>query len=512
MKTFFFYDLETSGFSPREDRIMQFAGQRTNMNLEPIGEPINLLVKLNDDTLPSPQAIMVTKITPQQTVADGLSEAEFAKFLSEEIFTPDTITVGYNSVRFDDEFIRHLFWRNFYDPYEWQWKDGRSRWDLLDVVRLTRAIRGDGINWPFDEKGNPTNRLELLTKLNNISHESAHDALSDVAALIEVTKLIKQKQPQLFDYLLKMRDKKEVAKLINLEDKKPFVYASGRYPSETNKTTVAFPLTAGRNGNIIVYDLRHDPEELLKLLNSPSVGEKSANSFQKPSSPSQTTTYIPDGADRFASSEAVLPDAQCMTSSDEMGASGKTFEISQLPKTIIKQLQYNRCPAIAPLGVLENENGWQKLNLDKETIENNLKKLLARPDLAEKSREHFENKPSFPKAPDPESALYDSFLPEGDKRKVETVRNADAKSLADFAPDFLDERLPDLLIHYKAHSFPKSLTADESAKWETYRTARLSAKSEQFMKDLSALAATDADPYLLEELKLWFESIFPSEY
>ena len=139
-QTFFFYDLETSGLNPREDRLMQFAGIRTDMELRPIGDPVNLLVKLSDDTLPSPQAIMVTKITPQSTLMDGFTEAEFCKYVSDEIFTPGTIATGYNSVRFDDEFMRHTFWRNFYDPYEWQWKDGRSKWDLLDVVRMTKPL------------------------------------------------------------------------------------------------------------------------------------------------------------------------------------------------------------------------------------------------------------------------------------------------------------------------------------------------------------------------------------
>ena len=167
-QTFFFYDLETSGLSSRQDRIMQFAGQRTDMNLEPIGEPYNILVKLNDDTLPSPDALMVTGISPQKTLEEGYTESEFSRILTEEIFTPDTIAVGYNNVRFDDEFVRHLFWRNFYDPYEWSWKDGRSRWDLLDVIRMTRALRPDGIIWPLDTEGRATNRLELLTKENGI--------------------------------------------------------------------------------------------------------------------------------------------------------------------------------------------------------------------------------------------------------------------------------------------------------------------------------------------------------
>jgi len=112
-KTFFFYDLETSGLNPRESRVMQFAGIRTDLDLKPLGEPYNMLVKLNDDVLPSPEALMVTGITPQQTLSDGLIEAEFAKILSNEVFTPDTIVVGFNNIRFDDEFVRHLFLAQF---------------------------------------------------------------------------------------------------------------------------------------------------------------------------------------------------------------------------------------------------------------------------------------------------------------------------------------------------------------------------------------------------------------
>ena len=197
MKTFFFYDLETSGLSPRFARIMQFAGIRTDIDLNQIGEPINIMVKLSDDILPDPGAVMVTGITPQQTLTDGYSEPEFCKLLMDEVFTADTITVGFNSVRFDDEFIRHTLWRNFYDPYEWAWSEGRSRWDMLDVVRMTRALRPEGIKWPVDENGKAVNKLELISKENGLNHEKAHDALSDVEALIGVAKLIKSKQAKL---------------------------------------------------------------------------------------------------------------------------------------------------------------------------------------------------------------------------------------------------------------------------------------------------------------------------
>ena len=467
-QTFFFYDLETSGLNPRQDRIMQFAGQRTDMNLEPIGEPYNLLVTLNDDTLPSPDALMVTGITPQKTVEEGYSEAQFARMLSEEIFTPDTIVVGFNNIRFDDEFIRHLLWRNFHDPYEWGWKDGRSRWDLLDVVRLTRALRPEGINWPLDAKGEPSNRLELITSANGIAHENAHDALADVTALIAVTKLIKQKQPQLYDYLLKMRDKKVVQQLVNVDDKKPFVYASGRYDKEFAKTTVAFPLTTSRNGGVVVYDLRYDPTPFVGL----SVEELSAKLF----------------------------------------ASWEERQAEDFVKLPVKELQYNRCPAVAPLGVLEQGDGWQKISLDAKTVQKHQNILLKHPDFAEKLRTIFENKPAFKKLPDPEAQLYDGFLNDRDRIRVEAVRNADERELADFHPEFQDERLAPLLLHYKARNFPRSLSEDDLAQWETWRAQRLQVQLSGFMTALHRLAptATDEQQFILQELQLWAESTLPA--
>lgn len=467
--TFFFYDLETSGLNPREDRIMQFAGQRTDMNLQPIGESFNLMVRLNDDTLPSPDAIMVTGISPQQTVADGYSEAEFAKILHTDVFTEGTIAVGFNNIRFDDEFIRALLWRNFCDPYEWSWKDGRSRWDMLDVVRMTRALRPDGIEWPVDSEGKATNRLELLTKLNGVDHFKAHDALSDVEATIAVARLIHGKQPQLFEYLLKMRDKNEVKKLVNLDDKKPFVYTSGRYDAEHEKTTVAFPLTTGRNSNVVVYDLRYDPTPFLEM-------------DQK-----QLAALL------FASWE-------------ERKAEG----FQKLP---VKELQYNRAPAVAPLGVLEQANGWERIHLDLETVERHKELLLAAPGFAENIRSLLESRPEFKKLPDAEAQLYDGFINGKDKIRIEAVRNADSAKLADFHPEFIDERLAPLLLRYKARSFPDSLSESESATWEDWRAERIKRQLPGFMKALQRLMATadDSQQFLLQELQLWAESVMPEE-
>ena len=467
-KSYFFYDLETSGLNPRLDRIMQFAGIRTDENLKQIGDSYNLLVKLNDDTLPSPEALMVTGISPQATLSDGYTEAQFAKILYEEIFTPETIAIGFNNIRFDDEFIRYLFWRNFHDAYEWSWKDDRSRWDLLDAVRMTRALRPEGINWPTDAEGKATNRLELLTKENGLAHEKAHDALSDVEALIAVTGLIRDKQPQLFNYLFSMRDKKMVKKLINLDNREPFVYTSGRYNAEYNKTTVAFPLTSSKNGNVVVYDLRYDPTPFF---------DKSQKELED--------IFYASWEERQKKDYTPLP---------------------------VKDLKYNQVPAVAPVNVLGKENGWEKIGLTLSEIEKHKKILLSRPDFSEKIRTLFENSPAFKKNINPEAQLYDSFLPDKDRSLLYMIQNANANKLADLQPNFIDERLPELLLHYKARNYPTSLSEEESIKWEEWRATHINSQLPNFIKSMQKLSSgnlPEDKSFMLEELKLWAESIIP---
>lgn len=449
---------------------MQFAGQRTDMNFRPIGEAYNLLVALNDDTLPSPEAITVTGISPQKTIDEGYTEAQFAQILKEEVFVNDTIVVGFNNIRFDDEFLRYLFWRNFHDPYDWAWSEGRSRWDMLDVVRMTRALRPGGITWPFDDQGNPTNRLELLTKQNGISHDNAHDALADVQALIGVTNLIKSKQPQLFEFLLNLRNKKQVQKLINLDDKKSFVYVSGRYDSAWQKATVAFPLAPAPNSNVLVYDLRHDPSQFFSM----SEQELSANLF---------ASY----AERQEAGYQPIP---------------------------VKVLQYNRCPAVAPIGVLEVDEGWKNIGLTIDVVQANTKKLISRPDFAEKLRTVYEKREGFGEgAIDPEARLYEGFLDNRDRLRVETIPNLGQDELADFHPDFKDERLDGLFLHYKARNYKKSLSQSEQESWEDWRAHRLSSQLPQYLESLGKMmSSTDSKVlYLAEELKLWAESIMPSD-
>lgn len=472
--SFYFYDLETSGISAKDARIMQFAGQRTDMQLQPIGEPHNILVKLSDDVLPEPDAVLITGITPQKTLAEGVTEAAFLKQFTEEVALPDTIFVGFNTVRFDDEFMRYTLYRNFYDPYEWQWQDGRSRWDLLDVVRMMRALRPDGINWPFAADGKPTNRLELITALNGLDHQAAHDALSDVQATIAVAKLIRDKQPKLFEYLLHMRDKKAVAKTVLAPD--PFVYTSGRYNAQTEKTTVVATLSEYEQGSALVFDLRYDPREFHEL----------------------TSDALAEALRRRH---------------DEPGV--------RLP---VKQLKFNRCPAVAPLSVLDKDS-QQRLDLSPQTYRANLAVLREVQDkltpkvveafrlLDKKRQAQFEGLEQ-----DADSRLYDGFFDRQDALAMAKVRTTTKDAMADLSVSFQDDRLQALLPLYKARNYPVSLNDEERQVWELFRSKRLldggnQSRAARFFARLAELADQPDLPaekrYVLEELQLYGQSILP---
>lgn len=473
---FYFYDLETSGISARECRIMQFAGQRTDMGLKPIGESESFYIKLTPDILPDPDAILITGITPQKTLTDGITEAEFLKYFYKNIAQPGTIFVGFNNIRFDDEFIRFISYRNFYDAYEWQWRNNNSKWDILDVSRLTRALRPEGINWPFDSEGKPSNKLELLAKANKLNHFKAHDAASDIKATIAVAELIKQKQPKLFDYLLTMRDKKLIEELVKKPE--PFIYCSGRYNGEYQKTTVVITLTTHptQKGAIFVYDLRVDPAKWAKK------------------TPQQLAEYL--AKFKYEEGEKRLP---------------------------VKQLQFNRCPAVAPLSVLD-EASQKRLKLRLGEINKNLKTLLTYSDFGKNFQEAVKLNERQKQASliidinDVDSQLYDGFFNDEDKAKMDIVRAANQEDLADLHLAFNDARLEKLLLLYKARQFPKSLSADEQAKWEAYRQHKLLAGDDQsefarYVKRLNELSVkeglTDEQRYLLEELKYYAESILP---
>ncbi len=474
----FFYDLETSGINPRQSRIMQFAGQRTDLNLNPIGEPVDLYVAMTPDVLPDPEAVLLTGITPQKTLADGLTEAEFLRHFTDEIATPDTIFLGFNTVRFDDEFMRCLHYRNFYDAYEWQWQDGRGRWDMLDVVRMTRALRPEGIKWPFDAKGKPSNRLELLTGINELNHEHAHDALSDVYATIEIARLIRNKQPKLFDFMYSMRDKRKVADLVNAGQ--PFVYTSGQYSSQFEKTTVVVRLCDNpKRQGAFVYDLRFDPS-----------------------------------AYKDMSAEQLVDKWKWKKDRDEND-----------PRLPVKALSFNKCPAVAPLGVLDDASK-ERLAIDMGAIKQNMATLAQMPDFVanlQKAADIMDRQlqsSMFADDRQVDGQLYDGFFGYQDKQSMGVVRAADPGELGELNLHFQDNRLEALLPLYKARNFPRSLSSEEREVWDAFCKKQLvdGAQQSRMAKYLNTLqqittrdSLTGSQEYLIEELKLYAESIMPSD-
>jgi exodeoxyribonuclease I len=455
---------------------MQFAGQRTDLNLKPIGDPDIYYVKLTNDILPEPDAVLITGITPQKTLADGITEAEFLKHFYNKIATPGTVFLGFNNIRFDDEFIRFLNYRNFYDAYEWQWQGGKSKWDVLDLSRITRALRPDGIEWPFDSEGKPSNKLELLAKANKLDHFKAHDAASDIQATIAVAQLIKQKQPKLFDFMYDMRDKKRVEDLVL--QPKPFIYCSGRYSSENQKTTAAITVTPHptQKGTIFVYDLRVEPSNWAKK------------------TPKELAEYL--AKFKYEEDEERMP---------------------------IKQLQFNRCPAVAPLSVLD-EASQKRLKLNLEIVNQNLKSLLSYSDFAKNLAEAVKLNEQARQAAfiidvnDVDSQLYDGFFNDADRDKMAIVRAAGQEKLADLHLAFNDARLEKLLMLYKARQYPKSLSDSEQAQYENYRQQKLLAgddnsQAARYFARLNEISLnqslTKDQGYLLEELKFYGESILP---
>ncbi len=423
-QTLFWHDYETFGADPQRDKPVQFAGVRTDLDFNIIDDPVMLYCQPAEDCLPHPEACLITGITPQIAEEKGVIEAEFAHIIHGQLSQPDTCTIGYNNIRFDDEVTRHLFYRNFYDPYAREWQNGNSRWDLIDLVRATYALRPDGIVWPEKEAGIPSFRLEDLTTANHIQHDAAHDALSDVYATIAVAQLIKDKQPKLYQFFWQHRSKTEVSKLLKLGEMIPLVHVSGMYSSRKKCLAVVVPLAQHptNNNGVIVYDLSVNPNDSLNL----SVEEIQRRLFTR-------NEDLPKGVERIP----------------------------------LKTVHINKCPILAPLTVIRREDE-KRLQLNNELTERNLQKLTQAPELAEKVSAVFES--SFDETEsDPDLMLYrGGFFSPHDKREMERLRSMPAEELAHAHFDFQDARLEEMLLRYKGRNYPNILIEKEQQRWRQY--------------------------------------------
>ncbi|MCF5709047.1 exodeoxyribonuclease I [Pseudomonas syringae] len=422
----FWYDYETTGINPRNDRALQMAGIRTDAELNEIAPPVNLYCQPSDDILPHPAACIITGITPATLAEKGLCEADFMTRVHAELSAPGTCGAGYNTLRFDDEVTRYSLYRNFFDPYAREWQGGNSRWDLIDVVRAAYALRPDGIVWP-EENGRVTLKLERLTAANGIEHGQAHDALSDVRATIALARLIREKQPRLYEYLFALRSKQKVQDQIRLMQ--PLVHISGRFSAARHYVGVVLPLAwhpHNRNA-LIVCDLHQDHSPLL--------------------------------------------DCDVETLKQRLYTRHEALGEGELPVPL-KLLHINRCPVIAPMSVLRPQD-QERLQLDMAGYQARATRVAESLEVWQDKLRALYGKDHFIASEDPEQQLYDGFIRDRDRRLCEQVRLSDPEQLAHDAWPFDDARLPELLFRYRARNFPHTLAPEEQQRWHQFCQTRL---------------------------------------
>lgn len=427
MASIFWHDYETTGTDPAQDRPLQFAGVRTDEELNIIGDPLMLYCKPPRDRLPHPQACLITGITPQLAERDGVPEPEFIRRIHDELASPGTCGAGYNSLRFDDEVTRHTLYRNFFDPYEREWRNGNSRWDIIDMLRLARALRPEGIQWPNKDDGSPSFRLDELTVANGIGHDNAHDALADVLATIAMARLVRERQPRLYQYVYDTRFKHRVAALVDPLGRKPFLHVSGRLPRENGYTALMIPLCqhpTNKNG-VLSFNLMADPMPLLEL--------DAEQIRQRVFSRSED---LLDGEERIA----------------------------------LKAVHINRCPVVATPRLMDSSAAL-RLGIDLSRCERNWQ-LLKSADIGAKLVEVFSDREARPQG-DAELSLYGGFLPDVDRPLLAAVRSADAAELATGSFPFTDRRYRDLLLRYKGRHYPEALDEEERFQWMEYRDQNL---------------------------------------
>jgi exodeoxyribonuclease-1 len=431
--TFLWHDYETFGAEPRRDRPAQFAAIRTDAELNEIGEPVMLYCRPANDYLPAPQACLITGITPQECLERGVPEHEFAAAVEQAFAQSGTVGVGYNTIRFDDEVTRFLFWRNLIDPYGREWQNGCGRWDILDLVRTAYALRPEGIEWPLKEDGKPSFRLEDLTRANGLAHEAAHDALSDVRATIALARLIKTRQPRLWDFVFALHKKDKVNAEIGLhlppEARKPFLHISGMFPTERGCAAIVWPLAAHptNKNELIVWDCAHDPGELFTL--------------------DAETIRL-----RMYTRADALPEG-----------------VARLP---IKSIHVNKSPVV--IGNLKTLSAEQaaRWNIDLDTHLRHAQLAAAGPAMDAVWREVF-RRPEAGGPVDVDEDLYGGFIGQGDRRRLDGLRVQSPEELAKARPGFDDPRLEELLFRYRARNFPQTLGEGERHSWEQWRAARL---------------------------------------
>lgn len=335
------------------------------------------------------------------------------------------------------------------------------------------ALRPEGIRWRQREDGGTSFKLEHLAEDNGLREGDAHEALSDVRATLGLARLIRSTQPRLWDYALKLRDKRHVGDLVDPMRQQPLLHVSQRYPASRLCAAPVLPLTRHPqfDGRVIVFDLASDPRPLLDL----DADTIAARLFV-------ASGALPEGVERMA----------------------------------LKEIHLNRSPMLVQWTHLRDDD-FQRLMIDPDTVLANAEHLRkAGPQLAEKIRRVYAKEREFPPS-DADGALYDRFLPDSDRRMFPLLRGTPPQRLHEADFPFRDARLRELFFRYRARNWPQTLAFTEQDRWNELRHARMNEPGmgeytlQSFRDEITALrhqhAETPETLALLDALLNWGDRI-----
>ena len=426
---FFWYDYETWGKNVRRDRIVQFGGVRTDEGLVELAPPVQLKCKPGLDCPIGPGAVSVHGIMPMQAHNEGLPESEFARLIHAELSKKGTCSVAYNGMSFDHEMTRMLFYRNLRDPYAWAWKHGNTSWDTLELMRAAYLLRPEVLErWPQKSNGKPSFKLESLSEANleSWSPESSHDAVADVAYMLAIARLVRERARNLWEYALGLRIKKKVLGIMSTTE--PVLHVVGQIDTSRHCATLLTPLDY-RNGNSAYgFDLSNDPRPLLKPFEQWTPEDRrrawhSIRSFKCNQSP-------------FLCEWSNVPD---------LLSPGLTVD------DILAKMQLSETEIQARHEVLQEYAAREPQHALHRFLEN----------------EAAEKKLRFSRPLDPDEAIYDGFFSGEDELLMYQVLqegpNFDWRSIQSN-----DRRVEPLIFRYIARNFQQVLDEDGKKRWEEY--------------------------------------------
>lgn len=436
-RVFRVFDTETTGLSHHYDQIIQFAGIAVDENLEYIeGDEILMDIRLRPDVVPSPMAFAIHGIDLNRLKRSPLNEFEAAAHIQNWMMkTPNSMLSGFNSQSFDDEVVRNTMYRNMLDPYEHEWRNSNSRLDVYRLILFVYALRPETIEWPVNDEGKISLKLGDLCKANGIELEHAHDARFDVVATIELMRVIKNNNPKIWDFFLKLSDKHEAKRQV--ESRKPLVMVERFLPRDQSHMTMVLPLIYDSKigTKMLCIDLRNDPTETLGL---------SAEELKR----------------------------RCLTPVADL-ADGEEIRS-------IRSITTNKQPMIADLNVLRDRNDVvERAGLDIEACLKHAEMInKAGNDFRKRVQEAFES--DFPPCQDVYEGLYQLGFIERDEhalraktRKLSSHEVArEGKKVEVFIPDLSSLNIVDL-SEMKTRDRLRMFELGTRAKWANYNRLAL---------------------------------------